>query len=414
MSARKIAGFVGKPYIEFVEWLVAHEYEVHVFHDQHESYVAEKPPYYTTHPLDFSSKQATFTALSTISIKPAFIVSTYENAILQKAWLCEYYGLFGASEVATLKATDKFEMRLAFQHHCPAYTPRFALVSNWSEIETFLASSNIHFPLILKPTNLFKSLLVTKNLSLEELKANFEEGLRVVEEIYQKEKVFFQPRFILEEYLSGPSYSLEVFTDQTGKSVTVPSVVDLVMGRDLGINDNYNYSRKLPSAATAQQQAEMQTVAVAGVQALGLTASPAHVEMVYTPSGPKLIEIGARTGGYRPRMYRLANGIDLFAAQVQVAQGSLPELESIQHTYCAVYEIFPEEVGEFKGITQLAELKRFASLYYLSVKYEAGQLVGPAKKGYLATAVIILCSEDKATFLTETNYFEKTVKVELS
>lgn len=414
MSSLPIVGFVGKPYLEFTQWLSDHGYEVHLFHDVHEKIRDEEKIAFSVtkvHFLDFSNKELFFEQLKNISTIPTCIVGTYENAVIPKAWLCEYFHLPGPSEKSALRSTDKSLMRRAFSQNCPEYSPLFQEVKNWSDIENFLQNPNISFPLILKPTNLFKSLLVTKSNTLSELKKNFEESVSHIAEIYAKENVLLEPRFIIEEFLEGPAYSLEVFCDSNGKSVTTPSPVDLVMGKDLGLSDNYNYSRKLPSQLTPQAQEELKKAASAGVKALALTATPAHVELVYTQKGPKIIEIGARTGGYRPRMHQLAEGIDLFQAQTNIAQNMLPDLTAHFSKYCAVYEIFPKEEGLFVEISSFDKIKELSSLFYHSIAAKKGENVGPSKNGYRFSAVFIFVNDNKDTFRKDTEFFEKNLRV---
>lgn len=410
MADKPIVGFVGKPFKDFLNWLQDHGYEVHLYQDKRESYPAVEG-FLETKKLDFSSEETLKADVSLISEKPQCLVCTYENAVPQKALLAKVLGLPGPTPQAALIATDKFEMRTCFQKFCPQFSPQFALVTNWEEVQAFLNKPGVQFPLILKPANLFKSLLVTKNNSVEELQKNFEEGLNLIEKIYKKENVLYQPRFVLEEYLDGPSYSIEVFTDKDGNAVAAPSPVDLVMGRDIGINDNYNYSRKLPSQLSTEQQEQIKKAAIAGVKAIGLTSSPAHVELVYTKTGPKLIEIGARTGGYRSRMHLLSQGVDLYQAQIDVAQGKLPTLTATKNDYCAVYEIFALEEGHLKEITHLEEFSHFSTLFYLNQKVKVGEQTGPSSKGYRFAVVVIFTTSDREQFLKDTQYFEDNVKV---
>ncbi len=410
MSVKPRVGFVGKPFMEFIEWLHSHDYETYLFHDKNETYPTSKH-ITKTYAVDFSSKIALETDLAKVAEKPDFFVNTYENAVVPKARIAAYFQRPSLSENSALWATDKFLMRSKFQENCPQYTPRFTLATSWDDIQAFLDLPEINFPLILKPANLFKSLLVTKNTDIEELQNNFNEGLQLIQKIYRQESVTFEPRFVLEEYLDGPSYSLEVFADKNGDTVSAPSAVDLIMGRDLGENDNYNYSRKLPSQLSQNQQDHVRQAAIAGVTALGLTSSPAHVELIYTSKGPKLIEIGARTGGYRQRMHLLAEDVDLFQAQVDVAQGNPPTLTPKKNHWCATYEVFCQEEGYLKEISHIDKASKLPSMFYLRVKTKVNEKTGPSKKGYRAAVVAIFVTDDQVQFKKDTTFFETHIRV---
>ncbi len=408
--AKPIALFVGKPFPLFISWLNEQGYEVHLFIEKNETRPIPSGVA-AAYSIDFSSERSIKDSLPHSIKNPQFLVNVYENSVPQKALLAQFFNVPGPSLEATHVATDKFEMRTAFAKHCPEYSPQFTLASTWEEIEQFLQKENITFPLILKPTNLFKSLLVTKCNSVAQLRAAFDEGMKRITAIYAKEKVSYPPRFVVEEFLDGPSYSMEVFVDADGNTVTAPTPVDLVMGRDIGIDDNYNYSRKLPTQLSEQDQIAIKHAAIAGTKALGLTSSPAHVELVLTKNGPKLIEIGARTGGYRQRMHWLSHGVDLFQAQVDVAQGKLPKLTQTKNAYCAVYEIFPEHEGTLQEITNLEKLKQLPTLYYLKQQIQPGQPTGPAKLGYRFALLAIFASANQKQFESDTTFFEQNVTV---
>jgi hypothetical protein len=126
-----------------------------------------------------------------------------------------------------------------------------------------------------------------------------------------------------------------------------------------------------------------------------MTSSSAHVEMIYSDEGVKLIEIGARIGGYRPRMYDVSYGVDLLQAEVALATGQKPDLEGTFRAYSAVYEIFPNAIGSFVGLEGVSNIDDYT---YFSVKAKPEQIVGPAKDGYKACAAVIVSSSDAATF----------------
>src|SRR5205085_1933818 len=126
-----------------------------------------------------------------------------------------------------------------------------------------------------------------------------------------------------------------------------------------------------------------------------MTSTPAHVELVYNDNEVKLIEIGARIGGYRPRMYSISYGIDMVTQEIKLAMGQMPNLSWQFNAYCAVFELFPTREGVFKQIEGLTDN---LELTYYSVKAKPGQTVGPAKNGYKAVAVVIVSSPDRQRF----------------
>jgi len=137
-------------------------------------------------------------------------------------------------------------------------------------------------------------------------------------------------------------------------------------------------------------------VAEKGVRALGMKSTPAHIELISGDNGTKIVEIGARTGGYRPRMYRMSYGADLTEQEVRIALGETPLIEESFSAYCAVYELFPNTEGSFLSIEHKLDPSQLA---YYRITAKVGDRVGPAKNGFKATAIVIVKDEDESTFL---------------
>jgi carnosine synthase len=78
----------------------------------------------------------------------------------------------------------------------------------------------------------------------------------------------------------------------------------------------------LPSQLSGEKQRELEAMAIKAVKALGFTDGVYHVELKYTPNGPRLIEVNARMGGGPTRMiHKLVSGIDLVREQFLIALG---------------------------------------------------------------------------------------------
>lgn len=406
--------YAGRTAADMLRYLQEHGHDVRVILGKDDlTHADAKPdvPYYLT---DFQNKESFLAGLPISEItawKPEAVVVTYENAVLPKQWIGEYFHLAVPTLEAVLAATDKVVMRQKFHQFDPSITPAHREVDSWKDIEAFVQEYG--FPVMLKPANLVKSLLISKSENEAQLRENFAYMQEHIQEIYDKEYVSNrQPRVLIEEFMTGQSYSVEGFADGSGQVVTAEPV-DLVFGRDRGEDDNYNYSRKLPSILPLDEQVQLQEVARKGIQALGLTNSPAHVELIYGKNGPRIVEIGARTGGYRGRMYEYSRGVDLYQAQIQVAQGQLPELQPTKEEFVAVYEIFPQQDGLFHSLEGWEKLRDIPGIRYQSIKHANGERVGKAQDGFRAVAVVIVHTPDKTTFEMACQYVETQVRVQV-
>jgi biotin carboxylase len=360
---------------------------------------------------DFSSDKSIYSAVDSLkkSHKIDAVLATYENYIVPMSKIASKLALPSISVESALSCTDKKIMRELFAKSPVKISPEFSEVS--SEDEAISFSKNHSFPLILKPTNLAKSLLVSKINTEEELKQVYQKTISKAGDIYQKYGGHKKPKFIIEEFMEGSIHSVDAFIDSKGTPHVLENVVDYQTGHDIGHNDNFHYSRLLPSRLTPEQINSIRETADLGCRALDMKNSPAHIEIILTTNGPRIVEIGARNGGYRERMHKLANGIDITGAMLSLAFGKVPDIKPNKNESCAVLELFPKQPGRFKEINYTKELKNLKSLNYLSIKAKEGEYVGSSSDGYKACAIIILHNKDPEQFQKDLDFINNNVFV---
>ena len=240
---------------------------------------------------------------------------------LQTADLAAALGLPGILSSSARLCLDKSVMRRRFHEWIgPAAAARFHVVTSESDLIEF--ANQLGYPVFLQPSNVAASMWATRNTHPEALLCNYRTMLSEVPEYYEKlGKKDTRLTVVLAEYLEGTNTSIDCLVDHQGRAYTTP-VVDVLTGRDVGIDDFHHFARLVPSRLGAPEQEELRRLAVAGVQALGMTTCAAHVEFI----GPRLGEIAARPGGNRPRILDLAYGIDEIHAYCQVLCGQRPDL----------------------------------------------------------------------------------------
>ncbi len=360
---------------------------------------------------DFTSQSTIDTALQELTqrFKIDGVLTTYESYVPHAAYISSKLGLSGLSVKSAAACTDKELMREYFKHAERKISPDFAEASSKAAVIDF--AKNHGYPLILKPANLSKSLLVTKNHNLNELIHNYQKTVSMIDAVYARYAPGRIPKLLIEEFMVGPIHSVDAFVDAGGVPHVLDAVVDYQTGYDIGYDDNFHYSRVLPSALDPSQIAEIRETAAIGCRALQMKSSPAHIEIIRTADGPMIVEIGARNGGYRERMHALANGIDITGNAIRLALNEKLVLESKISENCAVLELFPKTSGVFTGISNEDELKNLRSLNYISVKQPLGTHVGKSSEGYKMCAIIILHHRDKAQFERDLQYVRTHVKV---
>lgn len=359
--------------------------------------------------VDYSQIDQEIIRLDGLDLHIKGLLCTYENYIVAKAKLGSHFDVPVQSLDSAKLSTDKSLMRQAFLAADRTISPDYMTIDT---LDQALQFANAHgYPLIIKPTNLVKSLLVLKCDDEDQLVQRFSYAADTIGELYEKYNIYDRaPQLIIEEFVAGEQYSIAAFVDKTGTPHFCEGIVSLKNAQDIHVDDNYLYSRTLPAELSQELEAEMFRVAEAGIRALKMSSVPAHIELMSGKSGIKIIEIGARIGGYRPRMYGYSYGIDMITQEVKLALGQLPDLTGEFKTYCATYELFPEGEGSFEEITSNLEPKAFA---YYRVTASAGDHIGPAKNGFKAAAIIIVTDENKESF-DQLCYDIDTAKVRIS
>lgn len=398
---------VGREFRGLVDRLKEAGHEYRILRDRKIEKIGREKDFYVMG--DFSTPETILSSLSAMPWKPDAVMTIYENYVLPAAYITEYYGLPGMPVAAAEACTDKYIMRSRFAEAPEKISPDFAEVGSLSDVMAFAEAHE--FPLIMKPANLAKSLLVTKSADMDELQANYERTVGQIEAVYKKYAPDRKPKIVIEEFLEGSVHSVDAFVDAEGVPHVMKEIVDYQTGYDVGYDDNFHYSRLLPSSLSAADQEAFLRCAELGCKALLMRSSPAHIEIIMTSAGPRIVEIGARNGGYRERMYRMANGINLMGNAIKIAQGEQPEITEKFNEPVAVLELFPMTPGKFEGVACLDELQSLPSLEYLSVKPEKGQFIGKSSDGYKMAAVVILHNADAAQFQRDLEFVNKNVRV---
>jgi len=340
--------------------------------------------------IDMTSRAAAIASLEALPAPldvTALLVCGYEQFVLPGAWLAEHLDLPFTSAAAAQAATDKISMRHAFQAADSSITPAFRQVQSWSDIETFVAEHG--FPVMLKPANLMKSLFISRNDSLEQLRDNYTAMQAALPALYARYRLG-QPRMLIERCLTGSMHTVAGFVDATGRITLADGVVDCRTAHDIGVADSYLFSRTLPSNLDDTAQGRLRTVAETGLRALGLRSTPAHIELMFTEDGPQIIEIGARLGGYRPLMYAQASGQDLYAAAIELAYGRPVVLPAGRTRAYGVVELFPETDGRLLAVHGMEAATALPEVVRCSLKAQPNELVGRASSGFRASAIVQL------------------------
>ena len=317
------------------------------------------------------------------------LFNVIEFYVAQTASVAAALGISNLSTESARLCLDKNLMRQRFHDRIgPTATARFRAVETEQDLFAFAAETG--YPVFLQPANVSASMWATRNNDHASLRRNYAAILDEVPEYYTRIGKRGTPLQVsVAEYLDGSNTSIDCLVDGRGKVFTTPAV-DVLTGKDIGIDDYHHFARVLPSRLSERDQEELNRLAIAGVQSLEMSTSAAHVEFI----GNRIGEIAARPGGNRPRILELAYGIDELFAYYQVLTGKTPILAREKRNAAAIISPYPSRTGTLRAINHLDQLVKLPGYLYHEVRAQAGQAVGMAKGGYRTPLYVELMSSN--------------------
>jgi len=311
---------------------------------------------------------------------PHAVRTNSENYVLLKAEICKLTGIPFISPDVAKGVIEKHLMRERFIAAKPQISPQFSTINTHEQIDNFIDTFGL--PVMLKPSALDRSMLVTRAETIPEAHAAYDEIKRRIDGIYSSRKNSLKPTIIIEQYMTGPKFSVEGIVDASGKLFTPNTITDLWFGYDIGVDDPMNHLRIVPSNQPQSVIDAMITCARDAVEALKLVSTPIHAELILVDGQAKIIEIACRIGGYRQGLYKAALGVSLFEQdlRMQISE-SIDMSDTKPREYAAAFKVYAESEGTLEYISNM-ELFDVPQCTGVKVKINPGVLVGPSKLGY--------------------------------
>ncbi len=300
------------------------------------------------------------------------------------AYACEKLGLSGITYDTAIKSTDKVEMMKAFAKENVNHPWFFHLKSIF---DLNLIEDKLSYPCVCKPIDNSGSrgvILINDPTELETA-------------VKFSSTQASSGGLILEEYLLGDEVSVEIAV--VNSIAHVVAVTDkLTSGPPHFVEMGHNEPSRLP----VQDLRKIEALAIKACQAVGISDGVAHVEIILTNKGPKLVELGARLGGdfITSHLVPLSTGVDLVKATIQIALGEKPDLTPKLSCGSAI-RFFPVKRGK---ITKISGLK------------EAHEITGVIKIGFfkgVGDSVDVFKSSDFRVgyVIAQSNKPEKAVRI---
>lgn len=295
------------------------------------------------------------------------------------AYTAQKLGLCGISQETALKATDKAEMIKAFDASGVAH-PWYYIVKTEDDLTSIF--DNINYPCISKPVDNAGSRGVVLVQNRRELHKAFE---------YSSQNGR-SGNVIIEEYLQGNEVSVEIMT--IAGNVHVLQVTDKLT---TGAPHFVEMGHSQPSQMDKRSIEDIKKLACAAVKAVGIENGPAHVEIMLTKDGPKMIELGARMGGdcITSHLVPLSTGIDMVKATIQIALGEKPMVEPCFQRGAAI-RYLPEMAGTISSIEGLEQARATEGVQLIVVQKMLGEAVNKIESSVDRIGYVITQADDAA------------------
>lgn len=223
----------------------------------------------------------------------------------------EVTGLKTISFDTAIKSTDKGAMIRAFSE-CGVEHPWFYIIEDRAKLEAL--APTLSYPCIMKPTDNSGSRGVVLCTDADALLSEYD---------YAKASSR-SGAVMVEEYLSGKEVSVEVIAlDGTAHVIQITDKITT------GAPHFVEMGHSQPSSIDKENLDKIADLARRAVAAVGIENGPAHVEIMLTENGPKMIELGARLGGdcITTHLAPLSTGVDMVEACILLSCGQKPDLE---------------------------------------------------------------------------------------
>jgi len=309
-------------------------------------------------------------------------------------------------------STDKIEMRQLFEAYDKTITPSFAVVKDAEEKSIQKIIKKVGFPLVIKPAGLAASLLVTMCYHEDELRASLKKTFKKIEKIYKENKRTVAPKILVEQFMEGEMYSIDAYVNKKGEATFCPMVY-VKTGKAIGFDDFFGYMRLTPTQLKESTIQKAKIVAEKAIHALYLRSTTAHIELMRTEDGWKVIELGPRIGGFRHDMYALSHGIDHTKNDLLNHFNEKPIIPKSQKAYVAALKFYAKKEGTLKSVKGVRKVKKLSSFQDIKYHLKSGEKCLFAKHGGKSVCDVVLSNKKRPELLADIRRVEQMIQIEL-
>ncbi len=308
--------------------------------------------------------------------------------------------------------TDKFAMRERLETYAPTINPKYTIIKDDSKQSIKQIIEKVGFPLIVKPSGMAASRLVSICYHKEELETVLKKIFKKLSSVHKETGGTWESKVLIEKFMEGNMYSMDVYVGPTGKMFFCP-IVYVKTGRSIGFDDFFGYQQMTPAKLNKESIEAAEASAAVAIRAMALRSTTVHVEFIRMEDGWKIIEMGPRQGGFRHMMYEYSHGINHTMNDVLVRLGKKPTIPKKQQGWSVAMKFFAKTEGKMKalnGIKKAQDLKSFKVMY---VHKKVGDACKYAKNGGSSVFDIIMFNKERSELLADIRRLEQMIEISI-
>jgi biotin carboxylase len=257
--------------------------------------------------------------------------------------------------------------------------------------------SKFNYPLIIKPKDAHSSRGVFKVDCFDEIMEKIDESL----------SFSVSKEIIIEEFLEGREYSVE--------SVTFQGVTKIVQYTEKFITPYPNtveLGHLQPAALTDIEREEILKLISNTISTMGLNNTAAHLEIMLTKDGPKIIEIGPRLGGDFIASYltNTSTGISMDKAAVQIALGNAPDIKQTISQFAYIKYIQLPFGKKIRKILDITDIVNNENVVFVHIFVSKGDMILPINQSSERPACVLVKGNCRKEVIERAEHFEKEIK----
>jgi biotin carboxylase len=325
----------------------------------------------------------------------AVAIKTSEWLTPLVALLAKQYGCMGNTTETAFCCRSKYHMRQKFKKS-GVPSPKFALCRTFADLKNSI--DEIGIPCVAKPVGgnaSYGTFLIRDEEDMNGLEKRYDQSILYLKKKAVDQDVFSFSReefrlfgidefvdmttdYLVEEFMSGNEISIDALT-QSGKT-TIMGIADQIRMKPPYF---VQLEERMPYICPAERQAEIKYLVEKTIASVGITDSPSHTEIIFTPEGPKIVEIGCRIGGdnIHDSVFQ-TTGYNLMFEAIMTALGEKRTYDIKTRCHTAMQYILPDKKGIIKDITIPDSLKKNPNITEIDVFAKKGDEVAPPPESF--------------------------------